>query len=295
MDCLIKEIESFIFTSPAIPSTKARYRKNLGEFAQYLKEKGNFDLEELHLETIYELVDRSGKIIALKPIDEDLIDQYFFSNVDKGYRWLFDNRCTLGSFFKYLEKNYDFPNLSTTLEFNIQKYKPDRQPPRIYGRHDILRLLQSICKNSMNLRRDLLLFLLLISTGCRISEILQLHVKDVDHYEDMLHIWMSKTKRSRTVVLRKGFGECIFLYCSYYNLKEADFIFTNEKNVPLRTDEVRMLLHTFSKCAGLPLVRIHSLRHTFATLMFEQDCEIQVIQQLLGHTSVQSTENLCTP
>ncbi|WGV57450.1 tyrosine-type recombinase/integrase [Brevibacillus brevis] len=290
MNTFLIEMEKFISNTMVLNSTKVRYRKNLIDFAMFLKESTNTELQDLHLEKMYEIIDRSGNLLAFKPINEALIDQYFFSNRTRGYQWLTTNRSTLGSFFMYLEKNYDFPNIMKTIEFKTKNYKPLRRPPKILSRHDVLRLLQSIVRNSKNLLRDLLLFLLLISTGCRISEILTLQFKNVDFELDVLHIWMSKTKRNRTIVLREGIGKCIEQFRFYSNLQPIDFIFRDNNNEPMRVSEVRSLLHSFCKQAGLPAVRIHALRHTFATLMYEQGSELQVIQQFLGHVSVRSTQ-----
>lgn len=68
----------------------------------------------------------------------------------------------MGSFFKYLLRNYDFTNVMNELDFWINDYKHLKKYQRILNRHELIKLFQSIVKYSPNIKRDLLFFTLLI-------------------------------------------------------------------------------------------------------------------------------------
>lgn len=295
MNNLVVEVDKFIKLSKVSNGTQKRYAMNLNQFIGFLESTTDTNSNEIHLEKIYELVDQTGVTITFLSIDEKLIDRYFFRNIDKGYRWLANNRNTLGSFFKYLIRNYKFTDVIGKTSFNVNHYKPTPKATSILNRHDIIRFLQGLIIHSEYYERDLLLFTLLLSTGCRISELLNIKVKDINFKNDLLKIWMSKVNRERILVLRDGFGELLNIHCNNNKLVENDYLFSSNKGNKLTSSQVRELYHDLLVKAQLPRTRIHDLRHTFATLMYESGSEIIIIQQLLGHKNTDTTQSYVHP
>lgn len=131
---------------------------------------------------------------------------------------------------------------------------------------------------------------MLFSTGSRISEILNLKVSDVNWSEDVLILKETKNKVQRIVVLREHFAFNIKEYVSERRLCKDDFLFCSPNNKKqMRRSEVQNLLSEYLKLSGVERINIHGTRNTFATLMYENGSELLVIQQLLGHRSLQST------
>lgn len=293
MEPYIQELEKYLTTSKLSDRTKKVYSKALLKFGDFLAEKMGVDIEKLHLMRVYKL-DYNGVVIKYKPLDSRLIDEFLLINVERKYSWLSTCRNSLGSFIKYLYKNYDFPLLTQQLEFKLSKYKPERNYGRILNRHDLIRFFQSITINSENLDRDLLLFTLLCSTGCRISELLSISLNDVDTDNDYIYISMTKNGTSHVIPLRTGLAQSITTFCIKNNIESNNYVFQHEGNT-LTNQYVYELMKTYLQKVKLPIVRLHSLRHSFATLMYESGAEITTIMQLLNHKRVSSTQHYVLP
>ncbi|WP_416729340.1 tyrosine-type recombinase/integrase [Fictibacillus sp. JL2B1089] len=220
-----------------------------------------------------------------------LIDQYFHANLHKSYHWLHQTRRALQSFFLYLNRKYDFPVLTDEMCFKIENHKqpPQKKDKYVPTRHDLLRFLQSLLSKSSNLERDLLFFLLLISTGCRSSEILNTKVYDIDFVNETIYRKHTKNKSSKYIILREGFGQILQRYIERFDLKNDDYLI-NKDGQKMNLQELQRVFEYFLNDAKLPFLTLHNLRHSFATIMAESGAEILVIQQLLGHKKIQSTK-----
>ena len=295
MDSLLRNIASFYKHSRLAKETNQRYLNRLNDFTLYLATLMNDKKEDIYLDKVYEEKDCAGVLIRYHPIDSTLLDSYFHTLVSKGFYPLRDNHSALSSFFSFLEKNYNFKNPMVDMEFRLSEYMPERQYSRILTRGNIIKFLNSIVTNSNDLETDLLLFCLLLSTGCRMSEISDLQCKDIDFENGTFLLKRTKNKHQRIVNLRPGMGRIIEKYAYKRNRIETDFLFLNSKNNKLTRTNVDALLKKYLRLSNLPPINIHGFRHTFATLMADEDTPINIIQQLLGHKSIQSTKGYINP
>ena len=283
------EISLFLDGSNFAASTIKGYKCRLSEFARVLAKDTNTPLEELHLQKIYELYDNNNFFIAYRPIDISLIDNYLISRINRGYYFLRDNRDALGSFFNYLNRNYDFPNLMKELNFNVSYYRPKNIKVDILSRHDLLKFFHYIVFNSHNRDRDVLLFILFITTGCRSSEIVNIKVQDISWEENILYLPKTKHNKSKYIPFRPGLGDSVKVYCMKYNLHNQDSLFDLDQT------QMRNLFYKCLDQANLPRVRLHSLRHSFATMMVEAGAMITEVKQLLGHVDIFTTKGYVHP
>ncbi|NWQ40349.1 tyrosine-type recombinase/integrase [Bacillus sp. EB106-08-02-XG196] len=290
MELYCKEIENFIISTNYKDNTKKRYKEKLVHFGEFLSEVTEQNYADLHLEKIYELIDINGKTVRYLPLNAVLIDQFLFSRTTLGYSWISVCHAALKSFFKYLLRNYNFNNVMLETEFKLKLYTPLRVPPRILNRHEIIRFLRSIVKHSKNIKRDLLLFILLLSTGARKNEILNITVDKIDFANDLVFLQETKNNRSHYLILRDGIGKFIQKYCVENQLSQSDKLFYD-----LTYNSVNDLLNSYLTFANLPNVNVHSTRHSFATIMFESGSLITTIQQLLNHIALSSTRSYIEP
>ncbi|MGM0836750.1 MAG: tyrosine-type recombinase/integrase [Bacillota bacterium] len=281
---LSREIEKFIKTSQHSKRTKELYKYQLSRFSIELAEIIDTPVEKIHLNEIYEVYDNKGHLIYYRPIDAAILDKYFNNNLNKGYHWLKDRRTAISAFFKFLHRNYDFNNIVLEINFELKKYKPKNPKVTCLSKHEMLKFFHYLVSYSKNLNRDVLLFTFFITTGCRISELINLKVNEI--YWDDNTIFLSKTKHnnSRTIPLRSGLSNSIKAYCTDKNLMDSDNIFN------LTSKEIRKIFQEFLTMANLPKVNIHSLRHSFATFMSEAGADLTVVQQLLGHSDLFTTK-----
>jgi len=155
------------------------------------------------------------------------------------------------------------------------------------------------------------LFVLAITTGLRKGELLGLKWQDVDWNEGKLHVRRALTSvkggfleqppkngKGRTVVLTKLALNALHKHRAK-QLEErlqageywhgSDYVFASEVGRPLQPKTVFAKFKHLLKKAGLPDIRFHDLRHTAATLLLRQGVHPKVVQEMLGHSSIQMT------
>ncbi|MGB5945315.1 tyrosine-type recombinase/integrase [Paenisporosarcina sp.] len=290
MENLLIEINTFINNSTYSGQTKIKYKNKLLNFAKVLAEYSDTEIEELNLQKIYETYDINGNFINYKPLNSEFINAYFTSFITRGgYYALKDNRDALGSFFNYLNRNYDFPNIVNEVNINIRSFKPKNIQVPILSTHDILKFFHFIVSESENVERDVLLFTLFLTTGMRLSEITNIKEKDIYYEDNSIFLPRTKPNKGKIIPLREGLSNSIKVYC------------TKNKSIcecslfGLSSSQVRQLFYLYLKKANLPKVSVHSLRHSFATMMVESGAQITEVQQLLGHADLITTKGYVHP
>lgn len=284
MENLINEINNFLNSSNFSENTIKNYGNRLHNFAQELSFLTDIPLEELHFLEIYEVFDSNNNFIMHRPLNTKLIEEYFLLIIKGGYYSYKDNKDALGSFFNYLNRNYGFPNLVKQMNIKVNKYRSVTTTADILSRHNILKFFHYTVFKSPNRNRDVLLFILFMTTGCRSSEIANIKVKNISLEENQIYLPKTKHNKSKYIVLRPGLSDSIITYCEKMNLKNEDFLFN------LGGNQMRELFYKLLEEANLPKVKLHSLRHSFATLMADSGTPLTEVQQLLGHVDIFTTK-----
>ncbi|MDN4607956.1 tyrosine-type recombinase/integrase [Sporosarcina highlanderae] len=284
MKNLLTEINLFLNSSNYAESTKQKYKNKLLGFARKLEEMTNTDLEAIHLYKLYEVYDKNDNFICHRPLDKYLVDQFFQSFIPCSFSVLKDNKDAIAAFFLYLYRVYSFPNLMEKIDFNLNDYRPKNIKVNILSKHHLLKFFQKVVFNSDNTERDLLLFILFITTGCRSSEITRIKIKDIIWDDHVLFIPWSKGNKSKVIPLREGMTSALKRYCLKYRLESNDSLFE------LTSTEMRDLFKMYLELAKLPKVTLHSMRNSFATFMLDSGAAITEIQQLLGHEDLNTTK-----
>ncbi|MCL2842183.1 MAG: tyrosine-type recombinase/integrase [Oscillospiraceae bacterium] len=141
--------------------------------------------------------------------------------------------------------------------------------------------------------RDVAVVELLFATGMRVSELCSLNADDVNLSDGSIRI-MGKGSKER--VLQIGNREVLALLRHYRNthlavMNETGYFFVNRLQLRLSEQSVRTLIRRFCAEAGISLhITPHMFRHSFATLLLEEDVDIRYIQRMLGHSSIQTTQ-----
>jgi len=137
--------------------------------------------------------------------------------------------------------------------------------------------------------RDKLVLTLLYSSGIRVSELVSLFIKDIDFRERTIRI-RGKGDKDRIVLFDNNAKELIEEYMAI-RCSDSDYLFTNRVNVPLTTRYVQVMIKDYASEAGIKKrVTPHILRHSFATHLLKNGVDIRVIQQLLGHSNLSTTQ-----
>jgi integrase len=220
------------------------------------------------------------------------MDEYFQELFQtQSYSTIISTKNVLVSFFLFLERNYHFKNPMPELTFNFNSLKPFPKPTTIITRHEVLKLLNSMVTHSKHLKRDLIFFCLLLSTGRRISEVLHLKVEHFDFKFNTYKLIKTKSKRQFIVPMMNGMGEAIELYCKQNELLPTSYLIQHDDGKPFTRIQTSDLFKKFCALAGIKKFNIHATRKTFATLLYEEKVDITVIQQFLNHVRSDTTQD----
>lgn len=132
---------------------------------------------------------------------------------------------------------------------------------------------------------------LLYGTGCRVSELINLKVEDFDFQEGLINI-LGKGDKERIVPMTPSTSELVSKYLSHFKVKTG-LLFTMRGNPsePMSRISVTNLTKDIAKRAGISsTVSAHVMRHSYATHMLENGCDMATMQELLGHSDMKTTK-----
>lgn len=209
--------------------------------------------------------------------------------------------ASLKAFMNYLE----YENILADNPFSRMRIKL-HEPfilPRTVSLTTLDALLQcaykqrnAICDSPKRYRtclRDIAVLEILFATGVRVSELCNLRTDTVNLSTGEIIIY---GKGSKERVIQIGNQSVLSAVSLYYTANAADieatgWFFINRLGQRLSDQSVRNMINKYVSLAGIEQhVTPHMLRHSFATLLLEEDVDIRYIQQLLGHSSINTTQ-----
>ncbi len=197
------------------------------------------------------------------------------------------------SFFRFLVKRGVI--LDNPLD-QILTPKQKKTIPVYLPVDDVFRLLDSIKTDTLIGKRNRAIFETLYSSGIRISELEGLNVFDVDFKKRLIRV-MGKGNKERIVPIGQKAVTAIIDYRkrleSETGIEENSdtALFLNKSSGRLTSRSIaRILEKTAKECGLLIPVSPHALRHTFATHMLDAGADLRVVQELLGHESLSTTQ-----
>jgi len=129
---------------------------------------------------------------------------------------------------------------------------------------------------------------LILRTGLRVSEIVDLKKDEVNFNEGLIHIRLAKGKKDRFVKIPLSIKNELENYCK---LDNEEILFSSNRSGKLTKDTIQKIVQNSSKKVGIKKrVYPHLWRHSFATHLLEQGTDLRIIQKLLGHSSIKTTQ-----
>jgi len=141
--------------------------------------------------------------------------------------------------------------------------------------------------------RDIAVLELLFATGIRVSELSELKRENINLHTGVISI---NGKGSKERIIRVCNDEVLKVLNNYQKLfenqiQESGFFFINRLGKKLSDQSIRYIIKYYSKEASINKnITPHTFRHTFATLLLEEDVDIKYIQHFLGHSSIATTQ-----
>ena len=196
----------------------------------------------------------------------------------------------LRGFYKYLANE---KVVKTNVFSLVNGPKKEKKLPR-YFEYNELEELFNVPDDSALGQRDLLLLELLYATGVRVSELTNIKIKDIDLSSKSILI-LGKGNKERIVTYGDYCEEILKRYLNdgylLLNIQNSDYLFLNKNGGKLTERGVRYILDQIIKQTSLNKnISPHMIRHSFATHLLNEGCDLTTVQKLLGHESIKATQ-----
>jgi len=245
--------------------TIASYNNDIAKFFEFLKNK------------------------KINEVNKNILRQFFLALKDKNLsnRTIGRYYSSLNSFFKYLLEHEIIEQ--NPLEFIDYPKYTKKVPEHIYD-SKIKELLNIETSNNIQIElRNKLIVNLLLDTGVRVSELVNIKISDIDTNERNIKVYGKGSKEryvfftKRTLAILKDWLTIVT------RISNGEFLLVNYKGEQLTARSVQRIIKNIGKKIGLDL-HPHILRHTFATDLLNRGADIRMIQELLGHENLNTTQ-----
>lgn len=193
---------------------------------------------------------------------------------------------SIRSFYKYLARcEYISYN-----PFSLTKGpKKDKLLPKFLYYNELEDLFNACDMDSLYGVRDRLILEMLYATGMRVGELENIKISDINFYDNSIKV-MGKGSKERIVYFGLYAREILDIYLDLRD-DNSPYLFINKNKQRLTSRGVRYILNKLITKASLDLkVTPHMLRHSFATHMLNEGCDLLSVQELLGHESLRATQ-----
>lgn len=251
----LKKLERELKLRAYTPRTVNAYKLYVSLYKEFVKENSmeeNIDSVKEFL--AYLISDKNYKATSIAMVKAALI--FYFENV----------------------KNTEIPSKQ------LATPKKSKKLPVVLSREEIRKLF-----NAADNEKKKLILMILYATGLRVSELINLKVKDIDFDEGVIKVVSGKGKKDRIVTISKRLLNRVKNYVK--TKSPNDYVFVSKYGDKLSSRYIQYLVKDLAIAANITKeVTPHVLRHSYATHLLEAGTNIRIIQELLGHANLQTTQ-----
>lgn len=252
------------------------YRIDLQQFISFMKE-GDGDLNKINLSNYITYLHKAYKVKTVKRKIACL--KAFCNNLE------YDEIIAKNPFSKMKIKFQEPSLLPKTIPLITIQAILSSAYQELSRNNTAFRLRTILC--------DIAVLELLFATGIRVSELCSLSVNDVNLSDEYIKIYGKGSKERIVQIGNKEVLSALQKYINILPLPESgnEFFFANRLGNRLSEQSVRFMIKKYASIAGVAThITPHMFRHSFATLLLEEDVDIRYIQHLLGHSSIITTQ-----
>ena len=264
--------------------------KNIKFYLEYLKyeRRVSDNTVESYGENLKKLTQNINKdILSLTTSDIRMI----LNNMETSPKTKAHYLSVLNSFYNYMIFNGIIKNNPCS---GIRLPKLEKKLPNYLTIEEIDKLLDIKLIKPIDYRNKAMLEVL-FATGTRISELINLTLNQIDYNECIIRV-LGKGKKDRIIPIGNTAMEYLKLYINEYRgfilkTKNSEYVFINKNGTKISRQGFFKILKKLVKQAGIEKdVSPHTLRHSFATYLLNNGADLRIIQELLGHENLVTTE-----
>lgn len=239
----------------------------------------------------------NNRSLAIREVKEEDIQDYLAFLHQGGFAASSASRMTtsLNGFFRFL---IDQDVIALNPMVLIRGPKQGKSLPKTISTEEIDRLLATPNTATHYGIRDRAIFELMYATGVRVSELIAIRMEDLHLDLELFHV-LGKGGKVRILPivgeaaywLRKYLEEVRPLFLVKKRARQSKYVFLTQRGTPFTRQGIWKQLKRYTQEAGISFnVSPHMLRHSFATHLLERGADLRLIQELLGHANISTTE-----
>ena len=306
-----QSIKDFIYYEKIVKGrselTVKNYYNDLRSFFRFYKINKNIAAEEDFSEIdISDITDDDVKSVDVRLAQEFLI--FMQSNKNNGQKARYRKAVTLRQFYKFLTNNKNMFEVSPMTNLELPSPKPAL--PKYLTLEQSLELLVNI--DTPDPKRDYCIIVFFLNCGLRLSELVGINIGDIRKTHDIdgneIHTMkvLGKGSKERIIYLNDA---CVNAYNDYISPEitdtetrrekgmrdmsaATDALFLSRRKTRISNRRVQQIVEDCLKKSGLDNMglSVHKLRHTAATLMYQNGVDVRVLKDVLGHENLNTTQ-----
>ena len=268
---------------------KSKINKSISSFSEYLLyQKG---LSQNTVDSYKSDLTKLSNYLQNQDLSKTNIDNFFIDMSEFNYSSSTKKRMhsIIKNFLKYINENEDYESI----DISDIKLKSSKKLPEVLSITDIENMINFYNHETYLDSRNRTVIDVLYSTGCRVSELCDINISDIDLDEKYLKL-KGKGSKQRIVpigsMLYKNLMQYLNVRETFLQNRGEPLFLSKSKNKLDRTAVFRIIKKTAKNISLQTDVHPHTLRHSAATHMLEGGCDLRTVQEFLGHSSVSTTQ-----
>ena len=268
---------------------KSKINKSISSFSEYLLyQKG---LSQNTVDSYKSDLTKLSNYLQNQDLSKTNIDNFFIDMSEFNYSSSKKKRMhsSIKNFLKYINENEDYESI----DISDIKLKSSKKLPEVLSITDIENMINFYNHETYLDSRNRTVIDVLYSTGCRVSELCDINISDIDLDEKYLKL-KGKGSKQRIVpigsMLYKNLLQYLNVRETFLQNRGEPLFLSKSKNKLDRTAVFRIIKKTAKNISLQTDVHPHTLRHSAATHMLEGGCDLRTVQEFLGHSSVSTTQ-----
>lgn len=270
-DAIVEYKQYMIVEKGYSPKTVEGYLRDIKQFGEYMSQKFHIvDLETIDKDLVYAYLKSLRKRLSNSSVDRHMV--------------------SLRQFYIFLVKE---KKVQKNIMSSFELAKKEQYLPEVLSVDEVNQLLSSVSMKDSISARNRCMMEVLYASGLRVSEMCSLTLQNINIQKGFIKC-VGKGNKERIVPMNTQC--CLYLKEYIENFrpqlseKTSQYLFINKKGEPLKRDDFYHLLQNIVRKSGLTKhVTPHTLRHTFATHLLENDADLRSIQKMLGHSDISTT------
>lgn len=252
-------------------------KDNYLEYVKVNLTKGTYEFYKVHLNYLVRYF-KSKNIINSDEINKKILNDYI----------LFERNCkvsnaTINKRIMALKQLFKLNNISNKSIEELKKFKEEKRRFNVLTNNELNRLVEYLNSNVLKEKNKLLIYIL-IDTGARINEVLHIKKSNINFLNNTIYLETTKTHVPRMVPFTNA---TLFLLKDFMNRNNNS---KDDNLFDMTISGVESLFCRIAKRLHLNKFHPHMLRHTLATKLHRKGVSLMIIQKIMGHANVSTTE-----